>query len=190
MQTGPSKEELKDYWKNSRPYFDELAKYYRESDPQYYNEYIAPFYSNPFYAISSGKKSPLTAVVVLAILILGVVAGAVFFILQSEKDTDTEREVTTKKEKTIPAPEKKVIPPAPFEGGTEKADSSYKAGLRYFEAGDYDNAEKYFRKVKSSDENYKNSRKKLNMIMVIKKKKMEEELNKRQRPVQPRINTN
>jgi hypothetical protein len=46
MPSGPSKQELEMYWKDSRQYFDELARYYKESDKAYYDEYIAPFYSN------------------------------------------------------------------------------------------------------------------------------------------------
>lgn len=90
---GPSKEELKNYFQNNRQYFDELAKYYRELDPKYYEEYITPFYRNPFNASGSGgnKKGCMTLTVSIALLIAGLTAGIVFFVMQeSERKTNYE----------------------------------------------------------------------------------------------------
>lgn len=178
MSTGPSKEELRNYWESSRQYFDELARYYKEADPAYYKEYIAPFYSNPLYAVGV-KKGGGKAVLVLAAAIFVMVMGAaaVFFFLQSgsisEKEVPQEKIEPSKKQVTVP----------------DALDTNYNVAIRYFNEKDYDNAEKYLRKVKSSDPNYIDARKKLNEIRKIKREEMEEELNKdnrRQRPVQPR----
>ncbi|HEY3250334.1 MAG TPA: hypothetical protein VGK25_04375 [Ignavibacteria bacterium] len=104
MATGPSKEELKMYWESSRQYFDELANYYRTADPQYYNEYIAPFYSNPF--ISAGTKSGSrrgTAIGVLAvgILLMGLAAGVAVFFLASGNDSSDDDNTSPKIERKI-----------------------------------------------------------------------------------------
>jgi len=101
---GPSKEELQNYFQNNRQYFDELAKYYRESDPQYYKENIAPFYSNPFFAAGSKKtgKGCLTVTLSIAIMIVGLVAGLVFFILQqNEEEPKQKSPVIQQEEKKI-----------------------------------------------------------------------------------------
>ncbi len=169
MQQGPSKEELREYWKNSRQYFDELAKSYRESDPKYYEEYIAPFYRNPLYAMGGKQGKSGRSVAVIAVFILAIGAGAVFFLMQKETSRN-----------------KKIIPPAPFKGGTESAkdtastssESDYATGVKYFNDENYENAEKYLRRVKYSDKNYSDARKKINEIVKIKKKKMEKELKK------------
>lgn len=168
MQTGPSKEELKNYWNTSREYFDELARHYRESDPEYYREYIAPFYSNPLYGAGgksgqSGRSVRGILVSVIFFLVIG--AGAAFFLIQSERESGTEpqTEKVNPLEESSRRPSRDVTEPA--------KDSSYAVGLRYFNEGDYDNAEKYLRRVKRSDENYSDARKKINEITKIKKKR-------------------
>src|SRR5438552_241796 len=87
---GPTKEELENYWTNSRQYFDELAKYYKESDSEYYNKYIAPFYNNPFRrqspSNSSGSAKPVIAGVLIAIMAAGGIAS---FLLFSQTNHDT-----------------------------------------------------------------------------------------------------
>jgi ATP-dependent Zn protease len=102
---GPSKEELKNYFENNRQYFDELAKYYRESDPVYYKENIAPFY-NGLLITSGSKKSAkgcLAVAMSIAILIIGLAAGLVFFILQQEESDDKQTiPQIQKEEKVIP----------------------------------------------------------------------------------------
>lgn len=40
----PSKESLENYFKNNRKYFDSLADNLKDTDPEYYNKSIAPFY--------------------------------------------------------------------------------------------------------------------------------------------------
>jgi hypothetical protein len=95
MPSGPSKEELEMYWKSSRQYFDELANYYKTSDPDYYNQFIAPYYSNPLYAISTKKRSgtPLITVIVsIAVLFIGLIAAGVFFLLSVEKEPEINYE--------------------------------------------------------------------------------------------------
>jgi len=109
---GPSKEELENYWKTSRAYFDELARHYQTADPGYYSKFIAPFYSNPLYSVSQRKSgsSPIAIVVLsVAILVLGLIAGGVFFILQFEEEKTIQQE-SPKIEKTIEKEDKNSKP--------------------------------------------------------------------------------
>ena len=92
---GPSKEELENYFKNSRQYFDELAKYYLESDREYYDKYIAPFYNNPFRR--SGTQGSGGSMLILAIaMFLVIAAGAAVFLLVSTKSDKEVIEETQK----------------------------------------------------------------------------------------------
>jgi hypothetical protein len=108
MASGPSKEELKNYWETSRQYFDELARHYKTADPDYYEEYIAPFYRNPLTSIQArkGSSSPVVSVIaVIALLIMGLVVGAVFFLLNTQSDNETIEE-KPKIEKKVDSEEK------------------------------------------------------------------------------------
>lgn len=122
MSSGPSKEELEMYWKTSRSYFDELAKYYKNSDPAYYNQYIAPFYSNPFIA-SGGKKSTgssaITVITAVVVLFIGIAAAAVFYFLAAENEPPERtpkiekragEEIEKKSNDTISVPQKEEVP--------------------------------------------------------------------------------
>lgn len=185
MQSGPSKEELREYWKNSRQYFDELAKTYRESDPAYYEEYIAPFYRNPFntggspVAGSAGKSRPAVIMAALAVFILAAGAGAIFFLLQSDNQSSGDNSKTETVKKPVPLSDtvRTLAPPVPEPPPSSPGDIDYEKGIKYFFERDYDNAEKYLKNVKSTDKNYADARKKLNEIRKIKKQKLEEELN-------------
>lgn len=120
--------------------------------------------------MGSGKQGRSgRSVVVSAIFFLAIGAGAAFFIFQNEREnesnSDTGKTESVKKSNAI----------------NDTAESSgkfdFEKGLKYFDDGDYDNAEKYLKKVKSTDDNYSDAKKKLNEIKTIKKKKLEEELN-------------
>lgn len=170
MQEGPSKEELQNYWNNSRQYFDELAKSYRESDPEYYNKFIAPFYNSPFQTRSSTGSNSGAAKLLVALVLFGVIAAggiAVFVLMLGQS-----------KDKSKNNPEKRVItetPKADSVNVTALGDSlkfvtnsaDYNVALTYFHAKDYDNAEKYFKMVPKTDKNYRSSQKYLKEIEII-----------------------
>ncbi|HJY62740.1 MAG TPA: hypothetical protein VJ455_01185 [Ignavibacteria bacterium] len=121
MNSGPSKEELENYWNTSRQYFDELARHYQTADPEYYRKFIAPFYSNPLYSVSQskgGSRAVPLVVLSIAILVLGLVAGAVFFLLQFDEEKTIQQE-SPKIEKTIEKEEK--IPKVDSVSTIEKA---------------------------------------------------------------------
>jgi hypothetical protein len=90
MQSGPSREELSNYFKNSRQYFDELAQHYKDTDPEYYREFIEPFYRNPFYSGSSNQKGcGLRFVFIsIALVMIGGIALIVFFVIQQQQESD------------------------------------------------------------------------------------------------------
>ena len=88
MITGPSKEQIDQFYKTSRKYFDELAKQYYEKDREFYNKYFAPYYSNPLLA--ARKKSSAGRVVVLvsliSFLVITAAIGFVFLMIESSEN--------------------------------------------------------------------------------------------------------
>lgn len=91
MITGPSKEQIDQFYKTSRKYFDELAKQYYEKDREFYNKYFAPYYSNPLLA--ARKKSSAGRVVVLVSLIsFLVITAAIGFIFLTIKSSENKKE--------------------------------------------------------------------------------------------------
>jgi hypothetical protein len=74
MEQRFTKEELEEYYKNSRQYFDNLAKYYLEMDKDYYNEFIAPIYNNPPVTPDEGvytRHLTLIVGIATALIVLG-----------------------------------------------------------------------------------------------------------------------
>ncbi len=117
-QSGPSREELENYYKNSRQYFDELAKHYYETDREYYDKFIAPFYS-PFASITTSSSSTKArpAILIIAILIAMLSAGIAFLLVNFEKESD-EKEI--KKIEETRDPVKKETPPVEKKSPSEK----------------------------------------------------------------------
>lgn len=175
MKSGPSKAELKMYWENSRQYFDELAAHYREHDPEYYDEFIAPFYNNPLYSVGTprpqGSSSRPAALVFLAtaILIAGGVAAFVLFLSTQEGD-EKIKEPVKKVESNKDTTYKQFI-------------TDYDRAMGYYDDGDWENAEKYFRRVKRSDKNYPDAQEKLREI-ADKKQPGKEKDRTRPRPIE------
>jgi hypothetical protein len=168
MSSGPSKEELEMYWKNSRQYFDELANYYKTADPVYYNQYIAPFYSNPFNQTassnrSSGSKMALLFAFVAFMIIAAAGVGVFFFVSKEQEKTDY-------KEKYIDQPEDKNQ-----KEDTKSAeqdtfpDDEFLLGAKYLAEKDYDKAEEHLKKVNPGDRNYKEAQQLLKNIKYLRK---------------------
>jgi hypothetical protein len=173
MPSGPSKEELETYWKTSRQYFDELARYYKTADPDYYNKYILPFYSSPFGSAASGKSGggALRSVFVagLGVVVLAVAGVAFFFISTQEPDkTDTK-----KTEKRIESLEDENV-----KENTKSTDGDMKdvfpgddflLGSKYLAEKDYDKAEEHLKKIKPGDKDYKQAQQLLESIKYLRK---------------------
>lgn len=166
MASGPSKEQLKMYWESSRQYFDELANYYKTADPQYYNEFIAPFYS-PFNTVSPGRQSSKGVKSILislfAVLLLAGVGLAVFlFSLDGSDEKKIEKIFDSSDEKNDKEntyyPEKNVL-----------EDNDFIKGSKYLETKDYDKAEEHFKKVKKDDPFYEQAQELLKNMKYLRK---------------------
>jgi tetratricopeptide (TPR) repeat protein len=167
---GPSKEELSNYFKNNRKYFDELARHYKQSDPAYYNQYIAPFYGNVFMP-SGGRKGGRPAVALFAGMLAVFIMGIVIFFLVNQKThinkvyegKDIEENIEDDDEdgdiniKTDPV---KILDTL----SSIKELGNYEKGLMYYNLGDFDKAEKYLEKVPENDILYKDAREKIKEI--------------------------
>ena len=86
--------------KESRKYFDDIAKSYMETDREYYDKYIAPFYSSPFGAVSSGAAKKAASAMIFAVAILAVGIGAVVFFIAQDSTQDSK--VVQEKSKSAP----------------------------------------------------------------------------------------
>jgi hypothetical protein len=171
-KSGPSREELENYFKNSRPYFDELAKHYYEADREYYDKYIAPFYSS-FSAFTSGSKTGkrTTASLAIAALLVALAAGfAVFLIADRPDDVNYEQIKKTEEQGSDKYNREK---PSDTVFTKEGRQSDYEKGLQFFNQEDYDGAERCFRRVRKDDSNYNNAQEKLREIREIKNKRFE-----------------
>ncbi len=176
---GPSKEELDNYWKNSRQYFDELAKTYKESDPEYYNKFIAPYYSNPFASVSSsqssGKGKPVVVVLFVAMFFFLVIGAGAFLIFYFIGDEQNNNEVTKKDTTFVSHRSDTTIT------NIDELDQDYFKGLKYLSQKDYDKAEEHLRKVDKNDKNYKSAQQVLKSIQFLKQSGKD----KRSKPIQP-----
>ena len=191
MANGPSKQDLEMYWQSSRQYFDELAKYYQTADPKYYNEFIKPFYDNPFRTSynqsgvktsgggSGGKLIVVAAVLVLMIGILG--AGVFLFMGKSDSITrkveelageqkSTENTRTTEKESTENTtiePSEEVSPdgdPSELSG-----EDNFIIGAKYIGEKKYDKAAWHLKQIKKGDKRYKEAQQLIESIKYLKK---------------------
>ena len=170
MPQGPSKEELEYYFKNSRQYFDELAKQFYDTDREYYDEYIAPFY-NPIIGASRSGKLPLRIFLLasIAAIIFGI-AVATFFLMTQEEPTQKESPATKQepknKSETKPGTKSDSLFNTIVDTTIENLQnvSDYHKGLIYYNLNDYSKAGDYFKKVPADDINYKDAMKKLDEI--------------------------
>jgi tetratricopeptide (TPR) repeat protein len=163
MESGPSKEDLELYWKSSRQYFDELANYYRTADPEYYNKFIAPFYSNTLYTASQGKSSATVKVIFILVFIFfaAIAAGITAYLFSVKQDVRNERVIEKPDKNGTKTPEniQKV----------EFPDDEFLLGAKYLAEKDYDKAEEHFKKVKPGDKNYQEAQQMLESIKYLRK---------------------
>jgi len=191
MASGPSKQELEMYWNNSRQYFDELAKHYQETDPEYYKKHILPFYNNPFqntYTAQnkrSGSKAAVLFVVIAVFAILGIGAAGLFFVL-SDSSSDFIEEQTKKVEESIIGKDSKefeTIEKEP-EGNTKdsketvvdeedsdglSSDDHFIVGSKKIAEKDYDKAEYHLKKVKKGTQYYEQSQELLKNMKYLRR---------------------
>jgi hypothetical protein len=166
-QSGPSHEELENYYKNSRSYFDELAKHYYETDRAYYDKYIAPFYG-PFSGIVPGNKAAASRITILAaaILIAVIGAAAAFFLAVETENPKEQKKIEDVEERIPKSKEDKKVTKDP-DSNKKKTLSDYEKGIEFYNLEDYSGAERYFRRVPKSDKNYEDAQEKLEEIKEL-----------------------
>jgi TolA-binding protein len=169
MQNGPSKEELEEYWNNSRQYFDELASYYRTSDRDYYNKYIAPFYSPFRVSPSKGGGTKIIAIAAALIVFLGIGAAMLLVLIPAGSDNSTENNDNKQQVSPKISSDSVKSPVVPNDTSSKVVTVSpyYDKGMKYYHSKDYENAKKYFEMVPREDKNYRNARKQLLEIKII-----------------------
>lgn len=162
---GPSKEELANYFKNNRKYFDELAHHYKQTDPSYYNKYIAPFYSISF--ISAGEKRTVKpAIAAFAASMVVFIMGIVLFFMVNQKSIDEDVNVSEDEiENEIESDRVKMLDTL----SSLKDLGDYEKGIMYYQLGEYNKAEKFLEKVPEGNALYKDAKLKLNEIKKKKK---------------------
>jgi tetratricopeptide (TPR) repeat protein len=161
----PSTEQLEKYFKDSRKYFDDIAKHYQEVDREYYDKYIAPFYDSPFGAIGSGTAKKAASAIVFAIAIFIAILGVVVFLLVNQS-TDSSDEY---KERTTETQSESIEDESDFEYKT-----NYEKGLYFYNLEKYNKAEKYFKRVKGTDSDYKDALRKIKEIKSIERENMDD----------------
>ncbi len=179
MATGPSKQELEMYWQNSRQYFDELAKYYQTSDPDYYREYIKPFYDNPFSSTysgnnqSSGSSGKVIFVAVFLFIFIGLLSVGVFFFISKEKveEITVNKKVTEKPSNGEDNKNNSVNENAPAEEDASElsGEDNYIIGAKYIGEKKYDKAEYHLKIINRGDKRYKEAQQLLESIKYLKK---------------------
>jgi len=189
-ELGPSKEELENYYKNSRQYFDELARHYYATDRQYYDKYIAPFYS-PFARITPGTASSRARPVIfsVAILIAVLIAGIAFFLLSVEQESEDKEKKSVEESRESVKKEITGQKKSTDTLSSRKYQIEYEKGLVYFNEKDYVNAERCFRRIPKSDKNYENAQKMLKAIKELKKEETDKKTDSRSPRPQPRERT-
>lgn len=193
MATGPSKEDLETYWQSSRQYFDELARHYQTADPEYYKEFIKPFYDNPFRSVGSSRQgksgsgsAKVMVIAVFLLVLIGALSAGLFFIMGSSEsvkekveELTSDKDVTeqkTTKEKKITRYETGTTeePPGPdnnTEGSTEElsGEDNFIIGAKYLAEKKYDKAAWHLKQIKKGDKRYKEAQQLLESIKYLKK---------------------
>ncbi|MFA5404210.1 MAG: hypothetical protein WC358_04690 [Ignavibacteria bacterium] len=164
---GPTKEELANYFKNNRKYFDELAHHYKQTDPEYYNKYIASFYRTP-YISAGGKRTAKPVIAILAASLSVFIMGIVLFFMVNQKSLDED--INYDKEEIGNDIESDNINMLDTLSNLREL-GDYEKGILYYELEEYGKAVKFFEKVPESSPLYKDARKK---IVEMKKKSTDE----------------
>ena len=96
MNSGPSKEQIDQFYRTSRKYFDDLAKQYYEKDREFYNKYFAPYYSNPLLGVRKKTSSARIVITVSVILFLAATAAIGFLFLTIESSENKKEQEINK----------------------------------------------------------------------------------------------
>jgi hypothetical protein len=179
----PSKEQLESYFKMSRQYFDQIAKQYAETDKEYYNKMIAPFYggfsglTRPAGVTSSVSSAGVKIFAALGFMIAIMGVAVVIFVVGENRfgsgsdpdETETISQSVTS-ETTYTYSDTKTLTKDP-KSKTEENDggmSHYELGEKYFTEQEWDKAEEHYKQVQPGDRHYQEVKIKLMAIKQIK----------------------
>ncbi len=185
MTNGPSKQDLESYWQNSRQYFDELAKYYQTADPEYYRQYIKPFYDNPFRSVGSGSQGKggggkIIFIAVFMFLLIGLGSAGVFLFMGKSGSVkekieeltadkrDTEQKTVTKENTNTETTEPTEVEPD-SDPSLLSDEDNYIIGAKYIGEKKYDKAAWHLKQIKPGDKRYKEAQQLLESIKYLKK---------------------
>ena len=189
MASGPSKQELESYWQNSRQYFDMLADHYRQTDPEYYSEFIKPFYNNSFISSSSGSASGSggnntgkARLILFAAMTLMIGLGAAVFLLLSTSEPDNKK--IERMEKVAPDTDENRISTGDKEKTRLDTNIYFKRGMDFYRQEKYVLAERFLKKVPEPDKHYSEAREKLKLIYETDEYKNRNERDIRNKPIE------
>lgn len=187
MTNGPSKQDLESYWQNSRQYFDELAKYYQTADPEYYRQYMKPYYDNPFRSASSsgtgksGGGGKIIFVALFMFFLIGLLSAGVFFFIgksgsvkekieeiTSDKKVTEQKTITKEKTTTTETTEPTEVEPD-SDPSLLSAEDNYIIGAKYIGEKKYDKAVWHLKQIKPGDKRYKDAQQLIESIKYLKK---------------------
>jgi hypothetical protein len=164
---GPSKEELQRYWVSNREHFDSLAKYYKEKDHKYYDEFIAPFYNEQPVATKVKTKSRASLMVIIIAIMVVFIAGAgmlVFFMLSNQVSKVERNVIKVESNDSVDVKNNENDKVYDYD-----SDSHYIQGLMYLSKKKYDEAEYHLKLVPKGDPDYKSAQQVLESIKYLKK---------------------
>ena len=117
-------------------------------------------YDSPFGAVSKGAAKKAASLVALAVGLLIAVGGLVVYLMvnQSTDSSDVYEERTTETKS------ESIEKDSDFEYKT-----NYEKGLYFYDLGRYEKAEKYFKRVKNTDDDYDDAQYRLKEIESIMK---------------------
>lgn len=150
----PSKEQLEQYYKTSRKYFDSLAAQYLQNDRAFYDTHFAPYYNNPFKKVD---RPAATKALVFAIIIF--MFGVAIFIITLFLQKEPEVLVLKSEPKVTKSVAEKTIISSDTDGKFDTLAVSYlktdfEKGAYYFGRKNYEAAEEYLKRIKKSDKDY------------------------------------
>jgi len=174
---GPSKEELANYFKHNRKYFDELAKNFKNSDPDYYNKYIAPFYHNQFIDPVNKKGAPRFVMVIAGAsfaLVMAVVT--VVSVTQNARNKKTAEEIEklgNRETENVIIDEKEIFNQTDLSKMMDTMEAAkdmanFNEGVFFYKIQDFENARKYLVEITEKCPKYPDAEK---MLKEIKKGK-------------------
>ena len=160
---GPSKEELENYFKHNRKYFDELANNFKISDPDYYNKFIAPFYHNQFNSPIAKKGVPRFAMIIASAsfaLVIGIVT--VVSVTQGIRNKKTVEEIEklgNRETENVIIDEKDLFNQTDLSKMMDTMEAAkdmanFNEGMFFYKMSDFENAKKYMELVSEKSPKY------------------------------------